>query len=291
MSAGEYVAPTAEDRARDRQEVDAITESMRAEASAIEAARPTGNPVDAFKVLADRAIAEWATFACRGELEYHARCTVDNQSKCEREDWLACPKRVLDESSMAIRGKAARHGFSSEALCDLADICFDCHPLRMRPCVHGRARALKWSDAIDRTVKSFADGRYFVVLSGDTGTGKTLAATLLSVIRGARCITAPAMLALSRFDGSFSEICNVPALVVDDLGTEYMDGKGEAASRWDELVNVRYTMARSRRFPTVLTCNLTVEEFRNRYGVRVTDRLHQVGRFWNIGGKSMRRAS
>ena len=76
------------------------------------------------------------------------------------------------------------------------------------------------------------------------------------------------------------------ALVVDDLGTEYLDGKGFFLANFDALVNHRY----SHRLPTVITTNLKVDEFR-KYGVRVVDRIREVGVFLSVNAPSMRRRS
>lgn len=61
------------------------------------------------------------------------------------------------------------------------------------------------------------------------------------------------------------------ALVVDDLGAEqdfmYQD--------WARVIALRYRNG----LPTVITTNLSEDEFGATYGVRVVDRLREVGRF------------
>jgi len=74
-------------------------------------------------------------------------------------------------------------------------------------------------------------------------------------------------------------------LVVDDLGQEYLDKSGFLSALIDEIVSERHR----RRLPTVLTSNVTAEEFLARYGRRVVDRIAASGGMVACGGESMRR--
>jgi DNA replication protein DnaC len=80
------------------------------------------------------------------------------------------------------------------------------------------------------------------------------------------------------------EIETADRLVIDDLGAEYTDAKGFFLSLLDEIINARYGNNR----PTVITTNLDVMAFRNRYGERIADRIREAGRFVNCGAKSLR---
>lgn len=74
-------------------------------------------------------------------------------------------------------------------------------------------------------------------------------------------------------------------LVIDDLYTEYSDAKGNFQVILDEVVNDRL----GNRRPIVITTNVDVEGFKERYGERIADRIRQYGRFVVFAGESLRR--
>lgn len=84
-----------------------------------------------------------------------------------------------------------------------------------------------------------------------------------------------------------SELIKPPRLVIDDLGVEYQDAKGFLLSLIDEIVTERHR----RDLPTVLTGNLSGEEFAERYGARIVDRIKGSGRLVACVGDSFRGAS
>lgn len=130
----------------------------------------------------------------------------------------------------------------------------------------------------------------FVCLFGNTGVGKTVAATawLLALnAEGCLFVKAAALARWDRYDNAEMErLLTAPRLVIDDLGTEYQDAKGNFMAIFDELVDVRDTHG----LPTVATTNLDVADFKLRYGERVMDRVRGNGRLSVIGGDSMRGA-
>jgi DNA replication protein DnaC len=130
-----------------------------------------------------------------------------------------------------------------------------------------------------------------VVLSGGTGCGKTCAATWWAAQHGATWITAPQLQALGQFgDTRLETVTRSKYLVVDDLGTEYADGKGYFAARIDALVNQRYADV----LPTVFTTNVPGKDeagkrvFAERYGARVVSRMLEAGVFKGVGGPDLR---
>ena len=97
--------------------------------------------------------------------------------------------------------------------------------------------------------------------------------------------TAAALARLDHFaDAALRPVMDVPLLVVDDLGAEYLDAKGFFGSLFDELVDCRYTS----KLPTIITSNLDAAGFAARYGARVVDRIREAGRFIACGNTSLR---
>jgi len=272
-------------RAADKAECDGFIARMRAEDDEYKRSRfPPG--ADVLSLIADyaaREIEAWRYYACRGSRESIGECSDQNERQCDRAAPGICPKRaVLDEGWARCR-RAIDAGFDDNAVFEWSG--FDPLTRRLRP----EAKRPATTDALASLSGAFSEGRFVIVLSGDTGTGKTMASACLAALKGARMVTAQRVLELNRFSGEFEALCDVPALVVDDLGAEYMDSKGEAESRWDALFNRRYRLARMSRAPFVVTCNLKTQDFKARYGARVADRIREVGKWINVGGTSMRR--
>ena len=118
-----------------------------------------------------------------------------------------------------------------------------------------------------------------LVLAGPVGCGKYLEPyprRFLAIAELAR---------LNRFNAAAMEpVEQAAALVVDDLGAEFLDDKGGFASLFDAVMDARYRHL----LPTVITTNLRSDEFRARYGERTVDRLREHGQFVELAGKSLR---
>lgn len=155
------------------------------------------------------------------------------------------------------------------------------------------ARALDAAKDADETrhairiVAAWKPARSILVLSGQAGCGKTVAATWW----GMRHRVAPTFLRASDFaaagryhneqrDGWL----NASALVLDDLGTEFADAKGSFVVDLDQLVDRFYGMRR----PLLITTNCTATQFKQRYGERIADRIREAGEFCSIAQGSMR---
>jgi DNA replication protein DnaC len=127
-----------------------------------------------------------------------------------------------------------------------------------------------------------------LVLSGPPGCGKTVAATWWALQRSwaPTFVRATSFAASSRYDRDTRERwLGANALVLDDLGTEYADAKGSFLTDLDELIDTFY----GDRRPLVITTNLKAEDFRDRYGARIVDRIRESGRWESIAGASLRR--
>ena len=172
---------------------------------------------------------------------------------------------------------------------------------------------------ITRSVEALNPGSAKVinVLSGGTGVGKTTAAgiwfmekvvqaaspqldreyvenwTVWTPETGLYFAHVPLMLEsrilsrISNYDqGEIDRVTLAEVLVIDDLGTEYLDKNGFLSSFLDEIVNVRY----KEQLPTAITTNLDSTAFADRYGERVVDRIREFGKFVSVHGESMRKA-
>lgn len=146
-------------------------------------------------------------------------------------------------------------------------------------------------DFNDRTGRFVADDfdewePNIAVLSGPTGTGKTVAAVWLAMHRLAReepiFITAAQLARFPRYGDEREDLLSSSALIIDDLGTERTDEKFNAD--FDELVDRVYQGYQI----LVITTNCTAPQFRKRYGARVVDRLAERGVWIPCVGSSMR---
>lgn len=285
MSDVDALGMTTEDREADKAECDSMVARLRAEDDEYKRSRfpPGADVLSLIAEYASREIEAWRSYACQGSRESIGLCSDQNERLCDRAKPGACPKRAVLSEGWARCQRAIDAGFDENAIFEWSG--FDPLTRRLRP----DALAPSCVDAFKSLAAAFAEGRHIVILSGETGTGKTMASSMVSVLKGARMVTARQVIEMNRFNGDFDALCEVPALVVDDLGTEYIDAKGEAESRWDGLFNRRYRMARMNRAPTVVTCNMKAPDFKTRYGARVADRIVEVGRWINVGGNSMRR--
>jgi hypothetical protein len=125
-------------------------------------------------------------------------------------------------------------------------------------------------------------GHFILVLIGEVGCGKSFAAarwlwrsppmvplSLRKRVGPRRFIEAPGLKDIPFEDRP--KLGEATALVLDDVGTE-QDFMPDDLAR---IIAARYKNA----LPTVVTTNLSEVDFAKRYGVRVADRMREVGRF------------
>jgi len=136
-----------------------------------------------------------------------------------------------------------------------------------------------------------------LVLAGSVGCGKTTAAAWwLSQQEPAHKYvktTSPVFIPTFRFerlsrysDADMARVERARRLVVDDIGTEFLDTKGNFVALLRGLVDARYADG----LPMVITTNLSADDFASRYGERTIDRLREVGAFAFIDAPSLRGA-
>jgi len=132
-----------------------------------------------------------------------------------------------------------------------------------------------------------------VVLAGNAGVGKSLAACLwlFEQAKGApECMRWVQSGDLARgysYDAeAFEGITTVWALVIDDFGVEYLDSKDRFKVTLEEVLARRFGKMRR----TMMTTNiLDAGEFAERYGKRIASRIHEDGAFIVCGGPDLRR--
>lgn len=136
-----------------------------------------------------------------------------------------------------------------------------------------------------------------LILAGGVGVGKTTAATWVAM-KGQD--PRPGFIRISelerrgRYDKALGEwLEDKTSLVIDDVGAEYLDGKGAFRSLLDEIIDKFYSNKRT----LVMTTNLRPkrksddegEQFYERYGDRVWSRLSQLGEWGDCGTRDLRR--
>ncbi|MFN0251720.1 MAG: hypothetical protein ACKV2T_32890 [Kofleriaceae bacterium] len=136
-----------------------------------------------------------------------------------------------------------------------------------------------------------------LVLAGGVGTGKTTAAAWLA-LKGQDprpgFVRIATLARRSLYDRKLTDwLEGLTSLVIDDVGAEFLDGKGAFRSLMDEVVDTFY----SNRRTLVMTTNLRPRrkgpedepEFAERYGERVWSRVTQVGVWGDCGTRDLRR--
>ncbi|MCC6755349.1 MAG: ATP-binding protein [Solirubrobacterales bacterium] len=203
--------------------------------------------------------------------------------RCDGGGW------ILNEDNTATRcdcleprlAKARASGINSVLPKRYRGVSFDRPPVtEMNPFVVGEIRS--WIETME---EKFAQGRG-LWLMGDTGTGKTTLAMLVSKAALERNHTVaiysmPKLLARIRatFDAAageesysdfFERICEVDLLHIDDLGAEKQTDW--VLEQLYALVNERYERQKS----IVVTTNLTQEELEQQIGPRTVSRLIEI---------------
>jgi DNA replication protein DnaC len=155
-------------------------------------------------------------------------------------------------------------------------------------------RAIDYAMVADETASSIVRVRAWdpgkesvLVISGSRGCGKTVAATWWAMQRDPvpMFTRAASFAASSRYDrGPRDALLAARALVLDDLGTEFLDSKGSFLVDLDELIDVFYGDYK----PLLITTNATLDTFRSRVGERITDRIRECGAFWSTRDESRR---
>ncbi len=139
-----------------------------------------------------------------------------------------------------------------------------------------------------RAAIEFADDeRRTLFFTGPVGCGKTHAAIVARTLHPepGEVVTAFALSRIAPWDDAIDRISTCPGvLVIDDVGTEFEIKAGRFAAVLDGVINERDCMERK----TVITTNLPIDVFRERYGARVLDRIRGNGHAVQSSAESMR---
>lgn len=164
-----------------------------------------------------------------------------------------------------------------------------------------RAGSAEVTPALE-ALEAFDPATSTLILSGPAGVGKTFAGStwLYRLVmdpanwterlcpeleRHGLFLRATQLARWSRYEQkSMHRLLNVSRLVVDDVGSEFMDAAGSFMCLFDELVDARY----ADRKQIIITTNLDADQFHERYGERVIDRVRESGRFISLTGRSLR---
>jgi hypothetical protein len=133
--------------------------------------------------------------------------------------------------------------------------------------------------------------RNVLVLEGGVGAGKSTAGTWWAMRFGG---SSPLYIRSATFEGEGrydkamrARLRDASSIVLDDLGAEFKDGRGNLVAALDELIDMVY----SQRLPAVITTNLTGEAFKARYGAegeRMRSRLRGCARWASVSSSDLR---
>ncbi len=148
--------------------------------------------------------------------------------------------------------------------------------------------------AIDATRDWLKSGKTWLLLSGDVGTGKSIAAAyalkhaIEAAPYGAKSAfrRASGVVRMSAFDEGARELeflKSASMLVIDDLGTEHATSWGQS------LIHEIFDTRHDDRRRTIITTNIKREQLKAALGDRLSDRIAQDGKVVCLEGKSMRR--
>lgn len=212
-----------------------------------------------------------------------------------------CPRsRVLDlRDEVAGRLSKARVPREEAALILNALASRDPVPLRpldtlriARAVVQHRRQTIALENGAEVTAEGQVSGRALltgreriVVLGGNRGRGKTVAAQYLLARVGGLYLTEPAFGRIQKDGGvDIREAKAARVLVIDQLGRASRGGSDFAPAAIEEVVDARCADG----LLTVLAGNFTADEFKQRYGAIIMDRIAGFGVFVLFGGESIR---
>ena len=147
--------------------------------------------------------------------------------------------------------------------------------------------------------ENFQDSRPGILIYGETGTGKTFLTNCIAKELLDKGYTVLYLSAINLFDNILQDIIikgghephqkmlydyiyNCDFLIIDDLGTEYTNSF--VLSQLFEIINTRTIKRQS----TLISTNLDLQEFKNRYTERIMSRIVDSYLIFNLYGDNIR---
>lgn len=224
---------------------------------------------------AERQLAAFRLLPCRGETARIRECSDDFAATCERRTTPSCPRRIveLDQRQAAIE---------LAAQLERAKV-----PKRVRDAIGADFYPTPATVAVDDW---FAAGKCFLLLAGDFGTGKSVAAGYALKRRPGLWMHSSEMVAIAdddRFHGAdrLKALQRARLLVVDEIGKEKDSGSVKATAALTSLLLTRF----EEKLPTLMTCNLSGKAWKEYVDPRIVDRLAGDGTVFGTAGPSLRR--
>ncbi len=149
-------------------------------------------------------------------------------------------------------------------------------------------------DKISKVVSWLKNGKKeSLMIIGGTGTGKTTLAVALAQAIGKRNYY-PKFISMPKFERMcaedntwLDEVADWKYLLLDDVGTESREIKiyGNSRMLFNELIFQRY----DRKLPMIITTNLSLAAFEQRYGEKVASRVRELFDIMVMNGKDLRK--
>lgn len=251
--------------------------------------------------ISERTVAQFAILPCRGSIERIGDCADAFALTCDRRESPSCPRRIRayddDLRRERVRQRLAESQLSEEdrarvRKCDLGEealstllrmVAADVDLGPALTVVSREFRATRGTMAVDEFLAK--DDMLTLVIAGDIGVGKSVAAAYGMRQRRGRFVSSSALTEMARFgdenDARRKAAFATPLLVLDDVGVE----KEWVAPLVESLLVERHNQQRR----TVLTTNLDVKAFAKHYKGRVADRISSAGMFIPLLGPSLRK--
>lgn len=226
------------------------------------------------QAAATRAREQFADTACGGFMDRIQECYWTTEQACAQRKANGCPKRIAEYDANLRRYRRN----------DRTQL-----QVRWDRGIPGEVALALDGEQQDTDARRIVEGWWvakprprLLLLAGSVGTGKTHAAAAL-LDRFPGLMVSAHEIRANRNDETYVQRLLIPSLlVIDDLGAEALDGFGEVAA-----VVERVICARGSGY-TVITTNLTLAAFGERYGQRVRDRIKGCGSVAEVAGESMR---
>lgn len=205
---------------------------------------------------------------------------------------------LIEANDRAYREKREAEALTAYVLSPLDEV-----PRIKASVVTGLEDTQSW-DIVREWGKAGRDKSWCLLLLGGVGSGKSTAAGAFVVEFGRelakhkhfgpnmdawrpRWVRAVEASRMSSFgaeaEARFREWRECALLVIDDMGTELMTPTWQQAL--DDVLDYRYQHS----LQTLMPSNLTADEFKARYGARISDRIREDGMVRTVDTKSMRR--